>query len=138
MTFDDATFYVWLAILPVWFVWELVLLWKRGQGVHVRTISMVAQRRGWQLPAVVFFFSSQPVHWWVPIGWGAAWAAVVFWVLIVALLVWNIARWKKTARPLAEWPRWERWFNFPAWYVAGGAIAAALLFPQGGPTPWSP
>jgi len=138
MTFDDVTFIVWIAILPVWLVWEIVLLVKRGQGVAVRTLSMVAQKRGWQLTAVVYFWTAMPIHWWVPLHWGSTAGGIAFWALQLALFGWNIATWKATGAPLAEWAPWRRWVNWPVWYLVVGPLAAAFLFPQAGATPWAP
>lgn len=133
---DDVTFWVWLGKYPVWLVLELLLLMLRGEGVSVGTLSIVAKTRGRQLTAAIYFDTAMPIHWWAPIGWATAWGTVVFWVLQALLLVWNIIRWRATARPVEEWPRWERWLNWPVWYLAAGPAAAALLFPQGGWVPW--
>lgn len=138
MMFDEFTFAVWVGFLPAWLAWEIVTLVRRGHGVHVGTISMVAQRRGWQLSSAVFFWAAMPVHWWAPIRWASTAGTVVFWLLQLALLAWNVARWKRTARPLEEWPRWERWLSWPVWYLVAGPLAAALLFPQAGRLPWGP
>lgn len=133
---DDITFGVWLSRYPVWLALELFLLWLRGQHISVGTISIVARNRGRQLTASVFFDTAIPVHLWAPIGWASRWGTVAFWMLLALLLVWNVIRWRKTARPLEQWPRWERWLNWPAWYLVAGPLAAAVLFPQNGWVPW--
>lgn len=142
MRTDDVTFIVWIGFLPIWFVVELLLLKRRkdrkpGESI-VKTISQVARQRGWQLSSVVFFWTSMPVHWWLPVPWEATTASsVVFWSIQAVLLVWNIVTWRKwTKRPLDEWPQWLIWVNWPVWYMALGVITAAFLFPQSNVVPW--
>jgi hypothetical protein len=134
MSFDTITFIIWVCFLPIWLVWELYVL-KDGE----KTISQVARQRGWQLSSVVFFWTSMPVHWWLPVPWsGSTAGTVIFWAIIGALLIWNVATWTKTSRKLAFWEPWRLWFNWPMFYVIAGPLAAALLFPQHQSTPWSP
>ncbi len=135
---DLVTLCVWAGFLPVWLGWEVYLLRKRGQRITVRTLSQVARDRAWQLTAVVFFWTAMPVHWWIPIGWGTTAGGVAFWALQAALLVWNVATWRRTSQPLAWWPAWLRWVNWPVWYLLAGPAAAAILFPQNGAVPWRP
>ncbi len=136
--FDSVTFTVWIGVLPVWFIWECLVLLYRSRDYKVRTISMVARDRAWQFTAAVFFWSAMPMHFWAPLGWASKGGTVAFWSIQAALLTWNIATWKWTSAPLAWWPAWLRWVNWPVWYLVLGPLAAALLFPQDGLTPWSP
>ncbi len=142
---DRVTLAVWAGTPWLWLAVELLILWKRGKwkpgdGTLLHTISMIARDRGWQVPCYAYFWSAMPIHWWVPLGWGSTAGGVAFWSILVVLAGWNAYRLiaRRTTRLLSEWPTWERWLNFPAWYVAGGAVAAALLFPQSGPVPWRP
>lgn len=134
MNFDFTTFVVWVAILPVWLIWETVVL-----KTNHKTISQVARRRGWQFTAAVFFWTSMPFHWWCPSPVEQFTAGtVIFWVIIAALFVYNVRTWKRHALPLEQWPTWERWLNWPVFYLVAGPIAAVFLFPQRQPTPWLP
>lgn len=134
MNIDNITFIVWIFTLPVWLIWETVVLTR-----DARTISQVARDRAWQLTAVVFFFSAMPFHWWCPVPWtGTTLGLVAFWSLQALLLIWNIVMWRKTTAHMAFWPRWLRWLNWPVWYLVLGPLAAILLFPQRQSLPWSP
>jgi len=136
MTLDTVTFLIWVGFLPLWLLWECAVLLLRSREYRARTISMVARDRAWQLTSVVFFWCAMPVHWWIPIGWGSTAGGVAFWTIQAALLVWNVATWRRTSQPLAWWPPWLRWVNWPVWYLVAGPVAAAVLFPQNGAVPW--
>lgn len=133
---DAATLWVWLGFWPVWLGYEIFLLIKRGQRVNVRTLSMVARDKGWALSSAVYLWNGLASHWWVP---GLSWATVpgsaAFWLIAVALAIWDGALW---GRPTWAWPAWQRWARFPALVMLAGLLAGWLLFPQRGATPWGP
>lgn len=129
---DAITFYVWICTLVPFAIWETYTLAK---GEH--PISVVARARGWTFTAFVYFWASMPIHWHVPSPFHATrTTTTIFWAIQGVILIWNVIMWRRTSRPLNEWPKWLLWIQWPAWYVAGGAISAWTLFPQNQIVPW--
>lgn len=132
MTSEVTTALVLTGFLPVYLARELWVLAR-----HEWTISRVAKSLAWKFSAFVFFWSSMAVHWFVPSPFTATRASsIAFWLLLVAICAWNAAAWRRCSRPVAEWPAWLRWLQWPVLYVAGGALAAWVLFPQTQMVPW--
>lgn len=132
---DLVTLGVWLGYRLPWLVWELYLLRRRGQRIMVRTISQVAQRRAWQLNAVVYCDAGLLSHlWWNTATWeGTFWTGLIFWLAIPALLVRDVLDWRT---PRALYTRWQRWTRWPLGWAVVGILAGHFLFPQVGPAPW--
>lgn len=134
MIIDEVTFWLWVAVLPVWLVWELALLRWRSERVMVKTISMVARDHAWHLNSMVYFWGGMGTHWFVPGPWPAGVVpSVVFWLVNAALLVQDVVLWRTDRR---LWSNYLRWQRFPALWLVIGSAAGILLFPQRGDVPW--
>jgi hypothetical protein len=126
---DTITFWVFVAIWPVWLVWELVLLKMRASGPEKpRTISMVARDLGWRANMIVYLWAGLSTHYWWP---GKAWSSVAggvtFWLIALALLIEDLCLKK---HPPAEWPTWLKWQRLPLVWLVIGLLAGHFLFPQ--------
>lgn len=133
-TMDWITVGVLLAVPALWLAWEMVVLQTDN-----RTISQIARQIGWRLSFYVFLLSSMPFHWWCPSPvTGTTAGTVTFWLIVASLFVYNIVTWRRHARDLALWPRWDRWVNWPILYLIAGPVLALLLFPQRQSLPWLP
>lgn len=131
MTFDDWTLVVWLSKWAILGVWELLCLILKK-----RTISVIAKTRGgWRISSIVYLDGGLPVHWWVNRdGWASTVGTVVFWLVPVGLLAWDVA-WRK--RNVPDYPKWARYVRWPLVMLVLGGIFAYVFFPQHGPTPWN-
>jgi hypothetical protein len=134
-TVDAITFGVWLAIWPVWLLWELVLLVLRGSSIRVQTISMVARDKGWLFSSVVYSWCGLASHFWIP---HASWnpphpiGYALFWLVALSLGVEDAILWGSD--PMA-WSKSLRWRRHPALVMAAGLLLGWLLFPQRGEWP---
>lgn len=135
VTSDALTW--WILLGPwvfLWLPWELWLLWRRSRALpgepRVQTISMVARYRGWQMNSLVYSWSGMAAHWWWNAEWGATWAAVAFWLLLAAAVVWDYAVWRLWGGVISTWPRWLVHVRRPAWWLVAGTLAGRFLFPQ--------
>jgi hypothetical protein len=140
-TVDQITLIVWLSMWPVFLIWEIILLLMRGAGwaEMPALISMVAREYGWSLSAVVYVWFGLGAHFW----WNASarypgvWdtiTALSFWLICVALLVWDIVLWRSD---FTAWPTALRWARWPVAWMVAGALSGRFLFPQVGRVPWN-
>lgn len=134
MTVDTITFWVWLS---PWFIlgfWELYVVIQRLRGVKVKTVSIVAKDYGPKLASMVYTWTAMPAHWWWNAGrWGPDFLAWIFWIIPVALLVWDIFCWKEVPQ---SWSTWKRRARHPLTWMVLGPLAGRYLFPQAGGLPW--
>lgn len=114
--------------------WEICALILRAQGHRVGTISMVARDHGWAAVVVPFLWGGMASHWWWPSEHaGGAITSVLFWLIGVALFVWDLS---SMQRGVESYSPVLLWLRFPfAWCVIG-FICGGLLFPQTGIAPW--
>lgn len=132
LTMNKATFWLFIGIWPVWIVWELILIRLRGQNPSIGLISMVARDRGYQFTAMVFAWGSLAAHYWANwrhLPWDNPFPAIMFWVLIVAVIVWDSFLW---STPYITLPLWIRCVRFPGTMLFLGLLNGFLLFPQRG------
>jgi hypothetical protein len=130
---DKLTFWLFIAFLPIWLVWELVLIKMRGANPSVDLISMVARDRGYQFTAMVFAWGSLAAHYWVNwrhLPWESPIPAIMFWVLMLAACVWDYFLWHTPYSTLPFWMRVVRW---PGTMLFLGFLNGVFLFPQKGP-----
>lgn len=128
MTFDDATFWIWISVWPLFGIREAWIWWRKRRGLDGRWLSIVAKERGPHVSAVIFMWTSQPSHWWWPVKeWGPMWAGYVFWAIPLALLGWDVATWREDA---GGWPGWKRYARHPILWMVVGVLAGHFLFGQ--------
>ncbi len=131
---NKFTFAALAGILVFLFVLEICLLILRAQGKYVGTISMVARDRTWYFVMFAFMWGGLASHWWYPASnWGTTFGSILFWVVALLLLIWDIYLFGK---PVVEWPLWMRFARFPFAWCITGFIMGGLLFPQKGKWPW--
>lgn len=111
-------------------IWELVLLYLRGKGIYVQTISMVAKDYGPHMNSVVYLWAGLATHYW----WnGQAWATVIggvsFWVIALLLVIFDVCLWPTDK---ANWAQWLTVLRHPGLWMILGALAGRFLFPQRG------
>ncbi len=126
------TLTLWILLFPwaLWLGWEVYLLVRRGQGVRVKTISMVARDHGPRISSVLYCWSGMAAHWWWPGDHHAAvWGSIAFWALVLVLLAEDVYLWGIDVK---WWPVWLQWQRKPVLILALGFIAGKLLFPQKG------
>lgn len=117
----------------IWFLVGLIalelvtLVGRLLFGPSVKTISMILRNHRNHTTGVVFALSAMPTHWWVPTFPTYAAGTVVFWLLAIALFVWDLA-WRN--RPLETWPGWAKTLKDSRLWVAAGMLAGLTLFPQ--------
>lgn len=117
------------ALLALLIAWECVtLVGRKMYGWRVRTVSMALRDNRHRLTGIVFAMSGMVTHWWFPTFPTWTVGAVVFWVLALGLLAWDVAWWK---RPVGTWPRWAQTVKDSRWWVLAGLVAGLTLFPQG-------
>ncbi len=131
MKTNDLTFLITVFYLPIWLVWELVVLRMHGASTDIQTISMVMRERAYQMNALPFFWAGMCAHWWVnwtkhPV-YDTPYPAVAFWLIVAATLVLDIVLWRT---PYPTLGHLAKAFRAPAIQVALGFISAYLLFPQ--------
>lgn len=127
---DTLTLAILLFPWALWLGWEIYLLVRRGQGVRVATISMVARDRAVHLCSVIYAWGGMAAHWWWPGANHATVAgSVVFWIALVGFLIQDIVLWRTQAQ---WWPLWLQWQRKPILILALGFIAGKFLFPQKG------
>lgn len=117
----------WLARLLV----EVVLLWRRrpaAVGPKPPTISMVLRDKRYYLTSHIYLLSGLLMHWFVPWRHASVVGSVAFWLIAVAVFVWDLVLRKK---PVREWPTWMVVARDPPMWLLIGALAGFLLFPQG-------
>ena len=138
---NRITLWIFLGFWPVWLVWEIALLIMRGAGVAQlpSLISMVARDRGWSLSSVVYLWFGLGAHFWantdkVYPGATNTILSISFWVIAVALLVWDITLWRTD---FVMWSPVLRWFRWPVAWMIAGALSGRFLFPQAGRAPWN-
>lgn len=118
-----------LALLLGLIALELVTLVGRLlYGPSVKTVSMILRDKRQHTTGIVFALSAMPTHWWVPTIPTYAAGTVVFWLLALGLLGWDIA-WRN--RPVETWPAWTRIVKDSRVWVVAGLVAGLTLFPQG-------
>jgi hypothetical protein len=137
MTFNDTTFIISIFFLPIWLVWELVvLLWLRPRGVVIDghlpgTISMIMQQRAYQINVIPFFWASMTAHWWFNwmrvSTWSTPIPAIVFWVILASILASDVWLWNVAYQQL---PEWAKVFRAPMVQSLLGFVLAYTLFPQ--------
>lgn len=126
---DTLTLGILLFPWALWLVWEIFLLVRRGvlakrhQNIP-KTISMVARDARFRLAGPIYLTAGMCAHWWVP--WRAATdvGSVVFWLIAMALVTWDVLLWRR------ELAAWERWARLPLVWLALGFGSGLLLFPQ--------
>jgi hypothetical protein len=136
--YDTMTW--WLMLGPwvfIWLpleVWRLVQRKRREPGTPIpKLISQIMKERGWQMTGLVYVWNGMASHWWWPAEWGAAWAGVLFWLILAAALVFDFLCRKI---PVAEYPVWMRWARFPLFWMVAGLLGGRFLFPQASRLPW--
>jgi len=137
MNANGITFLVSVFFLPIWLVWELVvLLWLRPRGVAIDghlagTISMIMQQRAYQLNIIPFFWASMTAHWWFNWlrhrVWDVPYPAIAFWVFLAGTLAADIVLWNTAYQQL---PEWAKVYRAPMVQCALGFMLAYFLFPQ--------
>lgn len=133
LTIDKFTFYLVLGFWPIWIIWELILLYLRGHNPSVDLISMVARDRSYQMSALAFAWGSLAAHFWANwryLPWTGWPFGVMFFLLILLVLIWDVALWNA---PYAELPYWIRVVRFPGVMLGLGLLNGFLVFPQRGP-----
>ncbi len=132
MRINDLTFLVTVFYLPIWLVWEVVVLKIRGAvGVDVGTISTVMRERAYRLNCIPFFWAAMTAHWWY--NWlrhptyDAPWPAVAFWLMVAGTLALDVALWN---HPYPTLTGWVKVFRVPMVQCTLGFVSAYLLFPQ--------
>jgi hypothetical protein len=82
----------------------------------------------------VYVWAGMMTHWWVngPRTSTVA-GAVAFWLVLVALVVWDVVLWKTD---FSQWSPVLRWARWPVLWVVLGGLAGWGLFPQVGKVPW--
>lgn len=120
----------------VWLIWELALLWFRGKGITVNTISMEAKRIAFaHLGALAYFWGGMSAHYflsWKRPVWNSPAPAIAFWTIGAAYLAADLldrGHW-------FGWPDFVQWIRWPPVVVLIGLAAGYLLFPQS--ATWSP
>lgn len=124
MTTNAITLIVFLAFWPVWLAWEIYLLIKRGEGVNVKTLSMVARDRGWQLNSVVYVYCGLAAHFWWTWKSATTLGIIVFWGIAGGRLIGDVVLWIAFSDP----QRW--WHRNPLYWACFGILAGHFLFPQ--------
>jgi hypothetical protein len=128
----------WVVIGPwlLWLAWEIALIWLRGSGTHVYTISQEAKRLAFgYLGSLAYFWGGMTAHYfltWSKPSWSSPLPAVAFWVIGLAYMG---ADFFDGGDP-SKWPNFVQWLRWPPVVVVIGLLAGHLLFPQ--PTPWRP
>lgn len=127
---NTATLVILLAPWGLWMLWELVILYQRRPDSPTKpaTISMVAMRHRWHLTSMAYTWGGMGTHWlWPAPAFAPVWMGVAFWVVALGLLISDVALWKSNP---ATWPRWVKLVRLPLLWLALGALAGRLLFPQ--------
>lgn len=127
---DNVTFWVFVGFLPLWIVWELIVLKMHGQDPNVDLISMVARDRAYQFTALAFAWGSLAAHFWVnwrDTPWHTPVVGVLFFVLMAAVALWDWSLW---TTPYATLPYWLRVVRFPGVMLFLGLLNGAFIFPQ--------
>jgi hypothetical protein len=137
MNFNDTTFIISIFFLPIWAVWELiVLLVLRPKGAAVDgqlvgTISMIMQQRAYQLNVIPFFWTGMTAHWWFnwlrTKVWDVPAPAITFWVILGLTLTADILLWNVAYQQL---PALAKVYRAPMVQCALAFILAYSLFPQ--------
>jgi hypothetical protein len=137
MNLNDITFVVSVFFLPIWLIWELVvLIYLRPRGATVDshlvgTISMIMQQRAYQINVIPFFWAGMAAHWWVnwlrtPV-WSNAVPTVLYWVIVAGVLGLDVILWSTAYQQL---PEWAKVLRSPMVQVVLGFFTAYFLFPQ--------
>ncbi len=138
LTIDSVTFWIFFGFWPIWIIWELVLLKLRGGNTSVDLISMVARDRAYQMASIAFAWGSLAAHFFANWRELPPWYGIVpslsFWILLAAVLVWDIFLWNT---PYAQLSGWIRFVRFPGTMLFLGLLNGFLLFPQKG-NPFQP
>lgn len=153
---NEWTLYLWLGFWPVMLVVEMIILrWRATGPGKPKTISMVARDMGWHMNGMVYLWAMCGTHWWWngP-AWAPVWTAVLTWVILLVLLIVDYFMYRtaqiQTAKDFAdglpmktymrsvngvvhEWPYTNPlrlWWRAPPLWLAVGALAGRILFPQ--------
>jgi hypothetical protein len=135
-TINLVTFWVLLLALPVLGIWQTALLIMRGAGWKEipYLISMVARDHGHNLNSLVYAWCGLAAHWWWNAkGGSTTFGAVTFWVLLLALIVWDVSLWR--TNPDA-WPVWIQRVRQPEVWMVVAVLSGRFLFPQADRMPW--
>lgn len=134
-TINTVTFVVFVGFWPIWLGWEMVLLYLRGKGMHVLTISMVARDRARSFAVFPFCWSGLLAHFWLnwyhTEVWRSAIPPILFWLLVATTLCVDVVL-LRLKRSYADLPGWARTLRHPALQVLLGLCAGYFLFPQHG------
>jgi hypothetical protein len=130
---NTITFWIWFVIWPIWFIWEMVLLYLRSRSPGASKpalISMVARDMGWRYNSAVYTWSGLAAHFWWP---GPDWAPVVtglvFWSITLLLVIEDVTlQFIKPDR--TQWPTWLRYQRLPLLWMVLGFFAGHFLFAQ--------
>lgn len=133
MRTNDITFILSIFFLPIWLVWELVLLKWRGQGINVDLISMVMKNRAYEWNFIPFFWASMMSHWWfnwlrTPV-YDVPYFGILFWLIMAGTLVLDVYFYK-VGMGFTALPNYAKVLRAPMIQCAWGALAAYVLFPQ--------
>jgi uncharacterized protein YacL len=142
MTYNDITFLISVFFLPIWLVWELViLLWLRPQGVQTdgglaKTISMIMQQRAYIFTCIPLFWASMMAHWWFnwirnPV-WKVPAPSIIFWSFVGLTLIVDVILWR-SGIGFSSLPSWAKGYRAPMVQCLVGIVMAYLLFPQQAP-----
>jgi hypothetical protein len=129
---DICTRWVFIGPLLLWLPWEVLVLVLRMRGVHVRTLSMVAQDLGFTgLTSVVYFYVGLCSHFWLN-RWKLEllpeWCGVFFWVIGFAYLALDAF----TTSDHSRWPAWLEVMRWPPVVFGLATASGYLLFWQKG------
>lgn len=131
MNTNWLTFLISIFFLPIWLVWELIVIKMRGEGADVGTISMVMRARGYQMTALPFFWSAMMAHWWWnwihTKTWQVPYPAIVFWAMVAGTLALDIYLWHTPFNTLHPW---LKFYRAPMIQCIVGFLAAYFFFPQ--------
>lgn len=131
MKMNDVTFFVGIFFLPIWLIWEIVVLKLHGGDHSVGTISMVMRERAYQMNSLPLFWAGMCAHWWVnwikhPV-YETPYPAIAFWLIVAGTLIADISLWHTPYGSLGSF--WKG-FRAPPIQAALGFLAAYSLFPQ--------
>lgn len=133
MTAEAATNIVLGVVFGFWVVLillEIPLLVRRATDKSFKTISMVLRDYRYRTTSLAFTWASMATHWWVPApAFSPVWMGILFWLILLAVVVWDIFLWRK---PTETWPSWLKVVRTPLLWLVLGAAAGYFLFPQAG------